>query len=87
MGHTHAPFPGGAYGPELVRLMADALESAWRQARCVARDAELGRLVMASAIIEQIDLGVRRQEELAATALKALDAAMRLARGDAPSLL
>jgi hypothetical protein len=66
------------YGPDLVQLMSEALESAWRQAGHVAQDAELGRLVMAGAIIDQVDLGARRHEDLVAVARKALDTAALL---------
>ena len=86
MDATHTPFAQGEYGPELVRLMTEALESAWRQVRPLVKDVELGRLVLASAIIEQVDLGVRVHEDLVATARKALEAAMRLSFGDAASL-
>ena len=86
MRSTHARFAQGEYGPELVRVMSDALESAWLQARGAVRDAELGRLVMASAIIEQVDRGVTAHEELVATARNALAAALRLSPGEEASL-
>lgn len=86
MRSTHARFAQGEYGPELVRLMSNALESAWLQAGGVVSDAELGRLVMASAIIEQVDLGVTAHDELVAKAQKALAAAVRLSGGEAPTL-
>jgi hypothetical protein len=76
-----ARFRSGEYGPELVRLMIDALESAWGQALGSPQDAELGRLIMASAIIDQVDLGVRVHEELARSATAALAAATRLSCG------
>jgi hypothetical protein len=65
--------------------MTEALESAWRQVHPLVKDVELGRLVLASAIIEQVDLGVRVHEDLVATAKKALQAALRLSYGDATS--
>jgi hypothetical protein len=86
MDATRAPFAQGEYGPELVRLMTEALDSAWRQVDPLVKDVELGRLVLASAIIEQVDLGVRVHDDLVATARKALEAAMRLSGGDAASL-
>jgi hypothetical protein len=72
------------YGPELVQLMSEALESAWGQTSDLALDVELGRLVMAGAIIDQVDLGVRRREELVAVARKALDAAALLSPRRSP---
>jgi hypothetical protein len=86
MESTRAPFVQGQYGPDLVHLMSEALESAWRQVRHLVNDVELGRLVLAGAIIEQVDLGVRAQDDLVASARKALEAAIRLAPGQAESL-
>jgi len=65
------------YGPDLVALMSEALESAWLQVPKAPRDAELARLVMASAILEQIDAGVRVRDQLVASAANALAAAAR----------
>ena len=76
-----ARFTSGEYGPDLVRLMTDALESAWAEAFGAPGDSELRRLVMASAILEQVDLGVRAHEELVAKARSALAAALRLSMG------
>jgi hypothetical protein len=70
-GAMPARFRSGEYAPELVRLMIDALDSAWEQAPGPPQDAELGRLIMASAIIEQVDLGVRVHEELVCKATAA----------------
>ncbi len=86
MDATRASFAQGEYGPELVSLMAEALDSVWREVQPFVRDVELGRLVLASAIIEQVDLGVRARDDLAATARRALEAALRLSHGDAASL-
>lgn len=71
----------GEYGPDLVALMSEALESAWRQIPKAPRDAELARLVMAGAILEQIDAGVRVRDDLIAGAANALAAATRLSGG------
>ncbi len=40
----------GEYGPDLVELMGNALDQAWERVQPKAIDAELARLVMASAI-------------------------------------
>jgi hypothetical protein len=71
----------GEYGPELVALMASALNDAWRESSSVSKDVELARLVMANAIIEQVDLGVRVHEELVEKATSALAAAVGLSCG------
>jgi hypothetical protein len=72
----------GEYGPDLVELMSEALDSAWRQVRRPPRDAELARLIMAAAILEQVDAGVRVRDELIGGAAKALAAAARLSGGE-----
>jgi hypothetical protein len=82
-----ARFTSGEYSPELVELMAKALDVAWSQASRVSQDVELARLVMASAIIEQVDSGVRIQEELVAKATLALAAAVGLSRGENQALV
>jgi len=64
------------YGPELIKLMTQALESAWRQSSGLSKDVELARLVMANAIIEEVDAGVRAHEVLVVSARNALLAAM-----------
>jgi hypothetical protein len=77
------PIPAsGEYSPELIALMTHALNTAWRQ-QTVARshDADLARLVMASAILEHVDAGVRLHEELVTRATSALTAAIGLSRG------
>lgn len=62
--------------------MTDALDCAWERALgSSSQDGELGRLIMASAIIEQVDLGVRVHEELVRKATAALAAAARLSPG------
>jgi hypothetical protein len=86
MDAKRAPFAQGEYGPELVRLMTEALESAWRQVLPLVKDVELGRLVLAGAIIEQVDLGMRAHDDLVASARKALEAALRLSGGEAAPL-
>ena len=71
------------YGPELVVLMGDALDSAWQEATASTQDAELARLVMASAILDKVDAGVRESQQLVMAAVAALRAAISVSRGDA----
>jgi hypothetical protein len=72
----------GEYSPELIALMTDALNAAWRQQTiAISHDTDLARLVMASAIIEHVDAGVRIHEELVVRATSALAAAVGLSRG------
>jgi hypothetical protein len=71
-------FSPGAYGPDLVRLMTDALDGAWDRIETAPTDAELSRLVLAGAIIDEVDAGVREHGRLVAKALEALAAAVRV---------
>jgi hypothetical protein len=76
-------FDSGVYRPETAGLMREALEIAWRTIQAPPRDAELVRLLFASAIIDYVDMGVLDAEELASHAIKQLNAAQRLAPGSA----
>jgi hypothetical protein len=71
-------FESRRYDPELIKLMKVALERAWDKVRNPPKSAELARLVLASAIIDAVDAGVRECEQLAAKALAALAAAARV---------
>jgi hypothetical protein len=71
-------FESRRYDPEIIKLMKTALESAWEMVRIPPKSAELARLVLASAIIDAVDAGVRECEQLAGRALAALAAAARV---------
>jgi hypothetical protein len=74
-------FTSGGYGPELLKIMSDALESAWRKAPGAPWDSEFARLIMASAIIQQVDAGVCAHEVLVDSAITALATAKDLSGG------
>jgi hypothetical protein len=74
-------FDSGVYRPETAGLMKEALEIAWSKIKTPARDAELVRLLFASAIIDHVDNGVLDAEQLASRAIEQLDAAQRLTKG------
>jgi hypothetical protein len=74
--------PLGEYGPELIALMGKALDCAWLRVKSKAADVELARLVMASAIIDGVDAGVREHDDLVGAAISALSSALRLAGGE-----
>jgi hypothetical protein len=78
-------FAPGEYDPELVGLMSGALDAAWLQAPGPSRDALLARLVMASAIIDEVDSGIRLHAALVEKAVAALAAAVRISGGEARS--
>jgi hypothetical protein len=71
----------GEYGPELLKLMSEALDAAWSRVRLTPKDADLARLIMAGAIIEQVDAGVRAEDRLVAYATSVLAAAATLSGG------
>jgi hypothetical protein len=74
-------FDSGIYVPQTSALMKGALDSAWTQVQPDSRDEELVRLLLASAIIDLVDVGVIDQGTLVEGALKALRAANRMTRG------
>ena len=74
-------FDSGVYRPETAGLMKEALEIAWGKIQAPARDAELVRLLFASAIIDYVDMGVLDAEQLASYAIEQFNAAQRLAGG------
>ena len=71
-------FETRGYNPELVSVMKAALDSAWIKVRAAPSNMELARLVLASAIIDAVDAGVRDPKDLAARALAALAGAARI---------
>ena len=71
-------FESRRYDPEIIKLMKTALDSAWAMVRIPPKSAELARLVLASAIIDAVDAGVRECEQLAAKDLAELAAAARV---------
>lgn len=71
-----ARFTSGVYGPEIVRLMTDALEAAWSKHNGPPHNTDLARQIMATAIIEAVDKDKRSSEALVAAAIRALDDAM-----------
>ncbi len=79
-------FPHGEYGPELVALMGRALDRAWAAVRTKIVDTELARLVLASAIIDKVDAGVREHDDLVGAAISALTATSRLSGVDLGAL-
>jgi hypothetical protein len=69
-------FNSGAYGPELLKVMGDALEAAWKMFSIPSKDVELARLYMASAIMDAVDAGVREEAALVTEAAAALRAVL-----------
>jgi hypothetical protein len=70
-------FHSGAYDPELVKMMGDALDSAWARFNSPPKNDELAKGLMASAIIEAVEAGERLPEPLADRAERALRAAIK----------
>jgi hypothetical protein len=70
-------FSSGLYDPTLVNLMCAALEAAWSKYDRLPGNADLARQIMATAIIEAVDIDERSPEALAGAAVRALDEAMQ----------
>lgn len=58
--------------------MRNALEAAWAKFDPPPKDAELARLLMASAIIDAVDAGLRSEADLTEKALLAFTVAARI---------
>ena len=65
-------FESEVYGPELAKRMRDALESAASQVKASPKDVEGTRPLLASAILDSVDAGVRDHDELVAQAVATL---------------
>lgn len=68
----------GIYYPEMLRVMGDALDAAWREFKPTPKNEDLARLVMASAIIEGIEAGKRDHDVLVRKATVTLMAAIKI---------
>lgn len=64
-------FDSQIYTPEAVKLMKDAFDEAWRKVGG-RDDADVVRKLLASAIIDQVNAGVRIHGTIVAAALAAL---------------
>lgn len=76
-------FEAPTYGPELARLMRDAFDEAWLKFADDVRDAHEARNLLASAIIDGVDAGVRDRDDLAARAVATLATAINIADEEA----
>jgi hypothetical protein len=68
----------GIYYPEMLRVMGDALDAAWKEFKPTPKNEDLARLVMASAIIEGIEAGKRDHDVLVRKATVTLMAAIKI---------
>jgi hypothetical protein len=71
-------FTSGAYEPELVKEMSDAFERAWSDFAPRPKDERLAKWLMATAIVEAVELGTRGHEELVRRATVALMTAVKV---------
>jgi hypothetical protein len=62
------PFSASSYGPEVIKLMARALDAAW-EAGPSTDTSDLQRMAMASRIMAAVDAGERDPEKLKLAAL------------------
>jgi hypothetical protein len=68
-------FESNIFSPEANKLMQGAFEAAWAKARLAGDNREATRQLLASAIIDQVNAGVRDLDQIASVALAALDVA------------
>jgi hypothetical protein len=67
----------GVYYPEILKVMGDALNTAWKKFNPVPKNTSLARTVMASAIIEGVEAGELEPAILVDKATRALRAAIK----------
>lgn len=72
-----ARFYSGVYGPELVEMMGRAFDSAWADFAPQPANKDLARSLMATAIIDAVELGTRDHENLVRRATVALIIAIK----------
>jgi len=69
------PFPGEFYGPELLRVVKQAIEDACAEVRATGGDdGRIPRMMMSIRIMAAVAAGERDPERLKLLALKAVDA-------------
>jgi hypothetical protein len=73
-------FESRAYSPETTKLMKDAFDEASLKIRLIEEDAVLTRKLLASAILDQINAGIRDHDKIVATAVATLAVAQNVSR-------
>jgi hypothetical protein len=68
-------FDSNVYPPEIAKLMKEAFDAAWLKVTLIAKNRQLTRQLLASAIIDQVDAGARNPGDIAAVAVLASAAA------------
>jgi len=71
-------FESQAYRPEITKLMKEAFEEAWLKIKRNEKDVELTRKLVASAILDQVNAGVRERDRIVAGAVAILAVARNL---------
>jgi hypothetical protein len=71
-------FTSGAYEPEIVKLMSEAFDSAWARFTPRPSNEDLAKKLLAGAVIELVEGGVRDPEALVRRASMALQAAIKI---------
>jgi hypothetical protein len=67
----------GVYGPEILKVMGDAFDTAWKKFNPVPKNTELARILMASAIVEAAEAGELRPAIFVDRATRTLGAAVK----------
>ena len=73
-------FEADVFSPGANKLMRQAFEAAWQNARLIEHDAALTRQLLASVIIDQVNAGVQDQDQIVTAALAALAVARNIAK-------
>jgi hypothetical protein len=79
-------FESGVYPPDVASLMREALNGAWERVQAASKDAELTRLLLASAIIDLVEAGVSNCDQMVAQAVRMFEAADNISRTSSQNL-
>ncbi len=71
-------FEAQVYQPETTKLMKEAFDEAWLSVKPIDHDSALTSKLLASAIVDQINAGVRDRETIVARALATVTVARNL---------
>jgi hypothetical protein len=77
-------FESGVYPPDVAAMMREALDRAWARVQAVSKDAELTRLLLASAIIDLVEEGLSDCDAMVDRAVKIFEAAVNVTKNVVP---
>jgi hypothetical protein len=71
-------FEANTFSPDETKLMKEAFAVAWPKAQFIAQEESLTRQLLASAIIDMVNVGSIDRDQIAIAAVAAVEAAARI---------